>query len=234
MQCTRVAVIYGWGVLWLQITAGQGPQECGWVVAKVYKQMLREACQFSLRAETIESLAFDKALRKQDLLEPDSYLSILIRVEGDNVDTFAKRWVGSVKWQGQSPYRPKHKRINWFVGVNIVSIPETSGIDLTRLHREVTFEFMRASGPGGQHVNKTNSAVRLTHKPSGIQVKVDSDRSQHRNRQLAMERLQILLSTGVENDEKTIERTRWLNHYQVGRGNPVRVFNGPEFIEINK
>ncbi|QJR14511.1 Peptide chain release factor 2 [Usitatibacter palustris] len=61
--------------------------------------------------------------------------------------------------------------------------------DRSALEREVVVEVFRASGPGGQHVNKTESALRLTHPPSGVVVRVEDTRSQFRNREIAFERL---------------------------------------------
>lgn len=113
-------------------------------------------------------------------------------------------------------------------------MPSVQEIELKQLYKDVKVESMRASGPGGQHVNKTNSAVRVTHCPTGLQIRVESDRSQHRNRQLAMERLHLILLAGCTEDEKAQERLRWLNHYQVKRGSPTRVFHGLDFIENKK
>ncbi len=67
--------------------------------------------------------------------------------------------------------------------------PPPYSLDRDILEREVEIEFFRASGPGGQHVNKTQSALRLTHWPSGVVVRVQDSPSQHRNRDIAFERL---------------------------------------------
>ncbi|MFT4531884.1 MAG: peptide chain release factor [Thalassolituus oleivorans] len=253
-------------VVWLQLSAGQGPKECGWVVAQLTRTLMHDAAKHSIGAELVERLAFDKILRKQNLIEVDAFLSCLIRLEGVGAEAYSQLWEGAVKWQGASPYRGKLKRCNWFVGSERVLVSginanganargdnasrvntseantrgsntsgerrkEITAIDLKVLANEVDVETMRSGGPGGQHVNKTSSAVRLTHRPTGIQVRVESDRSQHRNRQLAMERLHIILAAGEEEKGQALVRDRWLKHYQVERGNPVRVFQGLEFKE---
>ena len=67
--------------------------------------------------------------------------------------------------------------------------PPPYALDRDTLEREVVVEVFRASGPGGQHVNKTESALRLTHPPSGVVVIAQDSPSQHRNRETAFERL---------------------------------------------
>ncbi|MEC8428049.1 MAG: peptide chain release factor H [Pseudomonadota bacterium] len=218
-------------VAWLQLSAGQGPKECGWVVAQLMKRLLQDAKEHSISAELVESLTFDKTMRKQNLIDVDAYRSSLIRLEGIGVEAYVQSWVGPIKWQGESPYRPKHKRCNWFAGIELVSVNGVKEIDIKQLAREVDVEAMRSGGPGGQHVNKTSSAVRITHRPSGVQIRVESDRSQHRNRQLAMERLQMILADGEKAEGRAQVRDRWQKHYQVKRGSPVRVFQGLDFIE---
>ena len=77
-------------------------------------------------------------------------------------------------------------------------VPPPYTTDRSALEREVVVDVFRASGPGGQHVNKTESALRLTHLPSGVAVTAQDSRSQFRNREIAYERL--------------IERLKRLNH----------------------
>lgn len=81
--------------------------------------------------------------------------------------------------------------------------PPPYSLDRAVLEREVEFDVFRASGPGGQHVNKTNSALRLRHPPSGVVVIAEDTPSQHRNRDLAFERL--------------IRRLKLLNHVPLKR-----------------
>ena len=76
--------------------------------------------------------------------------------------------------------------------------PPPYALDRYTLEREVVVDVFRASGPGGQHVNKTESALRLTHLPSGVVVTAQDSPSQHRNRETAFERL--------------VERLKRLNH----------------------
>src|SRR6476619_2516091 len=72
--------------------------------------------------------------------------------------------------------------------------PPPYALDRETLEREVETDVFRSSGPGGQHVNKTNSALRLTHWPSGVVVVAQDSPSQHRNREIAFERLAARLA----------------------------------------
>jgi peptide chain release factor len=90
----------------------------------------------------------------------------------------------------------------------------------------VAWETMRASGPGGQHVNRTESAVRVTHLPTGVQASASEERSQHRNRKLALARLAAKLEEQTERSHGELRQQRWRAHQDLERGNAVRVLRG--------
>jgi peptide chain release factor len=184
---------------------------------KVLEQLQHETVSASLEFRTIEIEPGPQTGTAQSALV--SIAATAISSDGE-LESFAKSWRGTVQWTGRSPFRPEHKRKNWFVGVEVLE-----PVDETRFDpRDVRWETMRASGPGGQHVNRTESAVRLTHLPTGVQVIAREERSQHRNRKLALARLAQKLS---EIDAKRCDdarEERWRAHQEIERGNPVRVF----------
>jgi peptide chain release factor len=193
----------------IQITAGRGPVECCRVVAKVQERMLTQARKIAIEAEVLEN-------KKADL--KGTLLSATILAKGDNLQAFVKEWRGTVQWISPSPYRKFHKRKNWFVGVEIFDVKER----LQWNPKEVIFETCRASGPGGQNVNKVETAVRGTHTSSGIQVLAMDSRSQWQNKKLCLQRLEekvLAWQTGLLISE---QQTRWQEHNALERGNAVK------------
>jgi peptide chain release factor len=188
--------------LWLQVTAGTGPAECEWAMARVAEAIIAEAGAAGIAVRTTES----------------STGSMLLALSGE-LDRFINAWRGTVQWVGRSPFRPDHKRKNWFVGVSVLQPVEATRFDA----KDVKWETMCASGPGGQHVNKTESAVRVTHLPTGIQATAAEERSQFRNRKLALARLALKLSEMEERQRGAVRERRWQAHQALERGNPVRI-----------
>ena len=208
--------------VWLHITAGRGPVECQLAVGKLADVLKREAHAAGLDCDVLDAIEGDTR---------GALLSALLSVEGADAATFAARNAGSVLWICPSPIRQGHKRKNWFVGVDVF-IPQESASVSHISASDVTFEAMRASGPGGQHVNKTESAVRATHKPTGIVATAREERSQAMNKKLALARLSQILAAGVDAARADAERDRWAHHDQLERGKALRTFKGLEFREI--
>jgi peptide chain release factor len=94
---------------------------------------------------------------------------------------------------------------------------------------DVRIETFRAGGPGGQHQNKTDSAVRATHVPTGLATVSRQERSQHRNKAVALARLASLIAGGGELAALTDAKVVQQGHDSLERGRPVRTFRGERF-----
>ena len=158
--------------------------------------------------------------------------SALVMIHGDGAEDFAQRWTGSILWVCKSPVRPNHKRKNWFIGCQEIDPPEAAGDVIDPA--DVRIEAFRAGGPGGQHQNKTESAVRAVHVPTGLTVVVRDNRSQHRNRATALARLADLLETSqllmAARDRARLQAA----HAELERGRPRRTFRGDKFQEVRQ
>ena len=196
--------------IYLQITSGRGPAECCRVVALVLEKILRQAKKLDLNAEVLD--------REPGVINRTLF-SATLSVEGKGSEDIVKEWEGTVQWIAQSPYRVFHKRKNWFIGVKTFRTPDMKTFN----DKDFSYQTLRASGPGGQHVNKTESAVRIIHLPSGMSVTASDQRSQLQNKKLATERLLLKLATWEIEQAMQIAQENWNNHNQLQRGNPVKV-----------
>lgn len=201
----------------LQLSAAQGPDECCLAVAKALAYLLREARAGGIDVDVLES---------EDGGRTGTFRSVLLSLDGDGAQALAADWEGSIQWICPSPYRPGHQRKNWFIGALRCDMPATS------LSNEIRFETTRSSGPGGQHVNKTESAVRATHVATGITVKVQTERSQHANKRIATMLIAHRLASRAEALHAAQRAQRRQFHHQVERGGPRRVFKGEAFERV--
>ncbi len=197
----------------LHLSSGKGPDECRWVVAQLAKAFTKEGVSQGITCELLDA---------EEALPP----SLLLRLSGDDAPAFVRDRLGTILWVGDSPFRPGHRRRNWFVSVrqapSIEDVPHLSDAD-------IEFQTMRASGPGGQHVNKTDSAVRATHRPTGLVTTAQEQRSQHANRKLAKLKLAILLEERRSGALGDARQEQWSANQSLERGNPVRTYTGPLF-----
>ncbi len=198
----------------LLISSGRGPAECRIALAGVLAAIAREATTAGLEIDIAPGV------------EPDRHgpASAIVAITGEGEAALARAWTGSVLWVSQSPLRPHHKRKNWFVGVfELPPVPPSA----TRLSAgDVRFTAFRAGGPGGQHQNKTESAVRAVHHPSGLTVVAREGRSQHRNKAMALERLHALMAAHTDLARAGEKGLVHAGHDQLERGREVRRFVG--------
>ncbi len=200
----------------IQITAGRGPAECRWVVAQVLKLFLDEVKEIGIDYFILQNIKG---------IENGTIESVTLVIDGIGVVAFLRTWLGTVQWIGKSKFRKHHQRKNWFIGV--FEVQQVQMLEINE--KEIVFQTMRSSGPGGQNVNKVNSAVRAMHKPTGVSVVAMDSRSQHQNKKLAIERLRNKVYEASLQKVKNSMNNQWKNHLCLERGNPVRVIKGTDF-----
>ena len=152
----------------------------------------------------------------------------MLRISGGGIFSHLKFEAGTHRVQ-RVPETESQSRIHTSA-CTVVVLPEVEAIDELQLDaKDLRIDTYRASGAGGQHVNKTDSAVRITHRPSGIVVECQDERSQHKNKARALSLLQSRLLSQAQNariDEQA--RSRRLQVGSGDRSERIRTYNFPQ------
>jgi peptide chain release factor 2 len=197
----------------LTVHAGAGGTESQDWAEMLMRMYLRWAERHGYQAEILESTQGEEAGMK----------SVLIEVVGDYAYGYLKAEHGVHRLVRLSPFDADHARHTSFALVEIM--PEAKAdVDIEIGPDDLKVETFRSSGPGGQHMQKTSSAVRLTHLPTGLAVTCQSERSQYRNKEIAMK---ILRSRILELElEKRAEEKARLKGKRIaaGWGNQIRSY----------
>ena len=170
-----------------------------------------------------ESKKFSFELIEQTDGEEAGLKSVTFKIIGERAYGWLKKETGIHRLVRISPFDSQSRRHTSFASISCY--PEIdSTINIEILEKDIRIDTYRASGAGGQHVNKTDSAVRITHLPTKISVQCQSNRSQHRNKTLAMEMLRSkLYEIELKKEEEENKKNRG-EKKEIGWGHQIRSY----------
>lgn len=204
--------------IFLEIRAGTGGAEAALFAGDLLRMYHRYSETMGWKIEAISESSG----------EHGGYKEIILRVAGQEVYSHLKFESGTHRVQ-RIPETESQGRIHTSA-CTVAIMPEADEIDEIELNpSDLRIDTYRASGAGGQHVNKTDSAIRITHLPSGIVVECQDERSQHKNRARAMSLLQArLLASKQEQQQSEIAESRKTQVGSGDRSERIRTYNFPQ------
>jgi peptide chain release factor 1 len=204
--------------VFLEIRAGTGGDEAAIFSGDLFRMYSRYAENQGWKVEVLSERPG----------EHGGYKEIITRVEGRDVYAQLKFESGAHRVQ-RVPDTESQGRIHTSA-CTVAVMPEAEDVDEIEINKaDLRVDTYRSSGAGGQHVNKTDSAVRLTHLPSGIVVECQDERSQHKNRARAMSLLQAKLLTSAQDKQASEQAETRRNLVGTGdRSDRIRTYNFPQ------
>jgi len=198
---------------YLEIHAGAGGTESQDWASMLYRMYMRWAERHGYKLQLIEESEGEGAGIK----------SVTLQIKGENAYGWLKTEAGVHRLVRISPFDSNARRHTSFSSVTVYPVIDQS-IEIDIPDKDVRIDVYRASGAGGQHVNKTESAVRITHLPTGIAVASQSERSQHQNRAICWEMLRSRLYE-IELEKKKAETGAFVGEKsEIGWGHQIRSY----------
>ncbi len=197
----------------LRLNAGAGGTEsCDWC-SMLYRMYTRWAERKGFSLEVLDYLDGDEAGIK----------SVTFQINGENAYGYLKSEKGVHRLVRISPFNAQGKRQTSFVSLDVMPDIEED-VDVEIKDEDIRIDTYRSSGAGGQHINKTSSAIRITHFPTGIVVTCQNERSQHMNKDKAMQMLKakLYMLKQEENAEKLSDIRGDVK--EIGWGNQIRSY----------
>jgi peptide chain release factor 2 len=197
----------------LDVQAGQGGTEAQDWAAMLFRMYLKWAERHGFTVEVLEESAGEVAGIK----------SATIHVRGDYAFGWLRTETGVHRLVRKSPFDSGHRRHTSFAAV-FVSPEIDDDIEIELKDADLRVDVFRASGAGGQHVNKTESAIRITHIPTNTVVQCQNERSQHKNKATAMNQMRAKLYELEEQKRKEQAQIVEDNKADIGWGNQIRSY----------